>query len=227
MSQRRNGFTLVELLVVMTMLGMLMVAMASALRTTAQTENRVDQRLERMDDMRVATHFMRQILGRVSLRKMPTPDAKGGQVVPFRATESAIEWLGIMPVRNGAGGRTYFKLQLQGGQGRASLVLYMLPWSVVTPSFPDWSLAQTRTLVTDVQSFSVLAQGDPPPGQLSNPAWPKAWVSGWPVPDELPERILLRLSSRHGTWPDLVIPVVGLTQGIGSSGGFVLGGSSR
>ena len=69
----QHGFTLVGLLVVLTLLSLVMLAMGSALRTTAQTEERVDQRLQRTDEMRVASGFLREILGRISARKvMPT-----------------------------------------------------------------------------------------------------------------------------------------------------------
>ena len=59
------GFTLIEVLVVISLLSLLMLAMGSALRTTAQTEERVDQRLQRTDEIRVASGFLRSVLGRV------------------------------------------------------------------------------------------------------------------------------------------------------------------
>ena len=73
--KRMGGFTLVEVLVVMSLLSLVMLAMGSALRTTAQTEERVDQRLQRADEMRLAADFLRSILGRVSARKVPGPVA--------------------------------------------------------------------------------------------------------------------------------------------------------
>ena len=62
-----QGFTLVELLVTMALLSLLMLGMASALRTMAQTEERVDARLAKADEFRVATGFLRSIVGRGSL----------------------------------------------------------------------------------------------------------------------------------------------------------------
>ena len=59
-----------ELLVVLTLLALVMVAMASALRTASQTEERVDVRLQRMDDLRTVSGFLRSILGRVSAQKI-------------------------------------------------------------------------------------------------------------------------------------------------------------
>lgn len=65
----QHGFTLVELLVVITLLSLVMLALGSALRTTAQTEERVDRRMLRTDELRVANGFLRSVLGRVSLQK--------------------------------------------------------------------------------------------------------------------------------------------------------------
>lgn len=57
------GFTLVELLVTMALLSILMLGMASALRTMAQTEERVDTRLTETDEFRVATGFFANYFG--------------------------------------------------------------------------------------------------------------------------------------------------------------------
>lgn len=62
-STHQTGFTLVELLVTMALLSMLMLGMASALRTMAQTEERVDARLARADELRVATGFCTPCFG--------------------------------------------------------------------------------------------------------------------------------------------------------------------
>ena len=67
--QRQRGFTLVEVLVVMTLLSLVVLALGSALRTTAQTEERVDQRLARNDEIRVVTGFLQSVLGRISGQK--------------------------------------------------------------------------------------------------------------------------------------------------------------
>ena len=45
--ERMSGFTLVEILVVMTLMSVVMLALGAAMRTIAQTEERVDQRLQR------------------------------------------------------------------------------------------------------------------------------------------------------------------------------------
>src|SRR5690606_11879530 len=99
-----RGFTLVELLVTMALLSLLMLGMASALRTMAQTEERVDARLANADEFRIATGFLRSIVERISARKNPTPITQGASPYMFMGTPTALSWVGIMPARYGAGG---------------------------------------------------------------------------------------------------------------------------
>ena len=69
MTARHRGFTLLELLVVMSLLSVIMIGLTSALRTMAQTESKIDQRLERLGEMRVVLAFLVQTLTRVSAQK--------------------------------------------------------------------------------------------------------------------------------------------------------------
>lgn len=221
-----KGFTLVEVLVAVSLLAIIMVAMGSAMRTMAQTEIRVDQRLQRMDDQRVVRGFLHQVLGRVSARKQPAPSGQGGQQVSFRATPTSIEWVGIMPARPGLGGRYFFRLQPENTATGTALVLRFTPWDVAIPDFPDWTQAAARTLVPSLGQFAVQAEGRPTQNQPLPPDWPSGWVPGWPVPDQLPQRVRISLGTVDVVWPELVLPVRALTQGAGTGGGFSIGGSS-
>lgn len=221
----QHGFTLVEVLVAVSLLSLIMVALGSAMRTMAQTEIRVDQRLQRMDELRVARGFLQQVLGRVSARKEPAPSSQGGTQVAFKATERSIEWVGVMPARHGLGGRFFFRLQPEDTAEGLSLVLRFKAWDIQATGFPDWSQTEARTLVEHLIDFQVSAEGRPSGGQSPSPQWPIGWVLGWPVPDQLPQRVRLQWSSASGLWPDLVVPVIALSQGSTSAGGFVIGGT--
>ena len=219
-----TGFTLVEVLVAVSLLAVIMVALGGAMRTMAQTEARVDQYLQRMDDLRVATGFLQQVLGRVSGRKQPAPQGQGGQQVMFRATDTSIEWVGIMPARHGLGGRYFFRLQPEEVPTGSALVLRYAPWDAAAPSFPDWSQAAARTLVPTLGYFGVQAEGRPNFPQTLPPDWPVGWVPGWPVPHQLPQRLRISWGPAGLAWPDLVVPLRSLAQGGGLSGGIGFGG---
>ena len=108
-----TGFTLVELLVAMALLSLLMLGMASALRSMAQTEERVDSRLAQTDEFRVATGFLDTVLGQVSVRKTTALLKEGESPYLFVGKPDEMAWVGIMPARHGVGGRTFFRLRLE------------------------------------------------------------------------------------------------------------------
>lgn len=189
-----SGFTLLELLVVMTMVSLVVLAMAGAMRTMAQTESRVDERLLRADDFRVAAGFLRSTLGRVSLRRLDPPAPLGENLYLFAAAPDALTWVGVMPARHGAGGLHAFRLSVEQG----NLVLRFAP-ALEISSFPDWSGTESRILAEGVTEFSIAYQN-----ALQRPA---QWLSAWDIPDRLPSRVKLSIQSNAGGWPDLVIPL--------------------
>lgn len=227
---RQGGFTLLELLVVMTLLSVIMVGLVSALRTMAQTESKIDQRLLRLDETRIARTFLQQTLARVSSAKVDAPGATGQKVVQFEATAAAITWVGIMPARPNVGGRHFFRLAMEDTPAGRELVLRFMKWSSAVGQ-PDWALAESRVLVRGVEQFSVQAQGDAPVGRgtggNAGAAWPKGWQAGWPVADVLPERLRIQMIDTQGEWPEWTIAVNALPQSDGSFNLVVIGGSAN
>jgi general secretion pathway protein J len=196
--RHKQGFTLIELLVVMTMVSLVALAMAGSMRTMAQTEARVDERLLRADEFRVAAGFLRSALGRVALRKLEPPPPLGANVYVFAAEPDALTWVGVMPARYGAGGRSVFRLALETVQNSRSLVIRFAPL-LDASAFPDWANAESRVLAYDVTQFSLAYQD---PRQL-----PAVWVAQWTVLDRLPARVKVTVQMQNGGWPDLILPM--------------------
>ena len=76
------------------------------------------------------------------------------------------------------------------------LAVRFTPWIDDVASL-DWSRAETYALVADVAEMALQyedANIEPP-----------VWTSRWSVPDRLPQRVTMSLSTLHGPWPDLVI----------------------
>ena len=221
---RSGGFTLVELLVAMTLLSVIMIALLSALRTMAQTESRIDQRLARLDQTRVAQSFLQQTLGRISATVFDVPDVPGKKAVPFKATPDGVTWVGILPARPNLGGRYFFKLSVDDAEGDSSLVLRFSPWRADIIE-PDWSAADARVLLEGIESLSVESQGAPMDARSTPPNWPQGWTAGWPVADALPERVRLTLRRPDGELPSWVIPLRPLLQTTPAISKVVVGGT--
>jgi general secretion pathway protein J len=211
-NQRHSGFTLLELLVVMVLLSVIMLGLVSALRSMVQAENRIDQRLDRLDEIRLARTFLQQILGRVSELASDPPGGVGKKAIPFIATADSLSWVGILPARPDVGGRQFFQLAIENASAGPALVLHFAPWSPDAP-MPNWRSTDSRVLLKDVRTISVQAQGLAPQGRNPLDPWPMGWQKGWPIADALPEQLRLDAYSARGSVLSLTIPLYALPGG--------------
>lgn len=221
-----KGFTLLELLVVMTLLSLLMTGMISAMRTMAQTETKIDQRFNQLNETRVIHNFLKEILAKVSAARINAPDASGKTRIPFVATPDSLTWVGVMPARPDVGGLHYFRLAVESGDSQQALVLRFAPVDVEM-RLPDWSATESRLLLRDIDAFTIQAQGLPLPSSESFANWPNGWQNGWPVADALPEQLRLEMTSQSGEVAALTVPVLALVQSDSSLSVTIIGGSKR
>jgi general secretion pathway protein J len=207
------GFTLVELLVVMSLLSLVMLALGAAMRTMAQSEQRVDQRLARADEMRVATGFLASVASRVSSRRSTAPLQAGASPYFFSGTADAAMWVGVMPARYGAGGRYFFRLAREADGAGHALVIRFAPWNG-GPGFPDWNTAESRVLAAQAQGLGL---------EYAEPEGGGGWLPQWADTERLPTRMRVSLRTGSGEWPPLVFALRALPAAAGSRGGFSLG----
>lgn len=223
-STRQWGFTLLELLVVMVLLSVIMLGLVSALRSMAQTETKIDERLQRLDEIRVARTFLQQTLTRVSSATLDAPGATGKTLIPFTATANSLTWVGILPARPNVGGRHFFRLAIEDGAGGPELVLRFAPWQPDLV-FADWPSTEARILIRGILQMTVQARGLPPQGRTAGEPWPTGWQTGWPVTNALPEQLRLALVDAQGEWPEWTLALHALPQSDSSFSRVVVGGS--
>lgn len=189
-AMRARGFTLLELLVVMSLLSLVMLGMGSALRSMAQVETRVDARLARTDEMRVATDFLRSVLARVSARR-GAPSAAGPDAHYFSGSANEVWWLGVMPARFGIGGMHHFRLGIE----PAGLVLRYQAWR--GEAKPDWGRADSLVLVAGATHLAMTFEDES--------RTPSRWVDAWAMADTMPQRVALSVTAPSGPWPAVVV----------------------
>jgi general secretion pathway protein J len=183
-----------------------------------QTEQRIDQRLARMDEARVATAFIKTTAGHISARQSDQLSAAGKPVVMFAGQPQSMAWMGLMPARDGAGGRYFFRLALEQVDSHAALVVRFTPY-VPGVLLPDWAAAESRVLVGKVDSVAFAYENalDPSSG----------WLPEWLLPERLPDAVRLALVTPAGPWPPLTIPLRAMPWGDGAGSGVAVFGGSR
>ncbi len=214
-----RGFTLVELLVVMTLLSLMVLAMASSLRTVAQSQERVDSRLTQIDDYRLAVGFVRDTLGRISARRQGRAVDENSSPYLFVGAPDSVAWVGVMPARYGSGGRYFFRLGMEAVNGGGALVLRFIPWDLEAVTLPDWSAADSRILADGVHGLVMRYENE----REEPPVWSSEWVDA----TALPARIALDVATAAGDWPTLVVPLRKLPLTDGGGGEFSVGGGGR
>lgn len=216
------GFTLIELLVVLSLMSLIMLAMGGALRGMGQTEQRLDQRLGRMDEFRVAVAFIQSVLGNVSARKAELVPASGKPAVMFEGQAQSISWVGVMPARDGAGGRYFFRLSVESsaggltgagghsGAGGNALVLRYAPFELGVTT-PNWSNGGEQVIVERVVGFDLEYEDRREPIPL--------WTPVWAVEDRLPDLVRISITTAQSAWPVMHVPLRILPQGTGGGSG--------
>jgi len=224
-AQRQTGFTLIEVLISLALLSLLMLVLTGAMRSMGQTEDRVEQRVQISDNYRAAVDLLRDVLGRVSARRLRLLNAADGppDMPFFQAQPDSLAWIGVMPARYGLGGRHYLRLAVEpmvGGGGQ--LVLRYAPWTG-EPFFSNWGQAQAQVLAAPVNTLALRYQ-DPASGQWS-PVWPPPGmaVNDMP-PTRLPSAVALQVDAPDFAWPPLVAAVLATRLSDPSTGGTSLGG---
>jgi general secretion pathway protein J len=222
---RQRGFTLLELLVVMVLLSVIMLGLVSSLRSMAQTETKIDERLQRLDEIRVARTFLQQTLTRVSSATLDAPDATGKTIIPFAATTDSLTWVGILPARPNVGGRHFFRLAIEDTPAGSELILRFAPWQPDLV-FTDWPNTEARILIRGIRQMTIQARGLPPQGRTADEPWPAGWQVGWPITNALPEQLRLALVDAQGDWPEWTLALHALPQSDSSFSRVVIGGSN-
>lgn len=216
------GFTLVEVLIALSLLTVLVLLLTAALRSAGQTESRIDHRFEQADQVRVASHFLREILGRASLRPATTAGQVASRSGPlFAASAQEIAWVGVLPPGYGIGGRHFLRLAIEPAGPSTALVLRYVPWSDLA-DFPDWAGAAAQVIVPHAGALDIRYLDDRS-GE---------WRSDWPVHGSvrywaLPAAVDLQLAATDLPWPLLTVRMAALPASDPDLSGFVIGGRQR
>ncbi len=205
-----RGFTLVEIIIALSLLSLVMLALVAALRTFGESGSRLEARSERTDDMRLVSGFLRQIVGEASVAHRRKLD-DGTEVPDFLGEPQSLEWLAPMPARHGVGGLHWLRLSIRSEEEGFDLVLQLVPFVPPPQAFaadpdarPDWVTEPARILVRRLDSFSVAYQ------RLGR----SDWQDNWSDAAVLPGRVAFKLRIGGASWPDLIVPVLAAEPGL-------------
>jgi general secretion pathway protein J len=205
-----QGFTLLELLVAITLLGLLMAALFGALRLGARVWETGEARLDASARVQLVQDFLRQRLAEAlpleavvrSEDAVPEPVFEGGI--------DAVRFANVLPEHLGAG---LYLMELAlaedgDGEGGRNLVLRWQPLDLGAPGAAPTAEPQERVLLDRIEALELAYFGS------LEPRLPPEWWPQWQGRDVLPGlvRVQIRFAAEDPrSWPELdVHPMIDL-----------------
>ena len=214
-----GGFTLVELLVALTVMGLLTVLVFGLLRTTTLAWDGSTNRAEMVADMQAARGLARSRLsGAMPVRVPEEMSPRHRDSLLFNGDDQYIRFVGLLPAHRGLPGPQIYELELAG----RDLVLRFQPWHprMSGTSAGEW---EERVILTDVQDLEIRYRG------TRRDQDSVSWHGAWGEDDTLPSLVRIRATRADDErlrWPEL--PVALRNREPGGDGGSGVGfGASR
>lgn len=195
MKRHATGFTLVEVVIAAALFSLIMLGLLSAMRGMADSAGRITQHTERIDNIRLISDVLRNLLSSAQDINIST-DSENHLPALVGSTHELI-WIAPMPAYHGTGGLHLFRLAAMSppGDARTTLTLSFVPFSLQL-IVPNWSAVDPYILIPDVQNFNLGYQG----------VRDEQWLEDWSEP-ALPARISVHISSQERNWPEIIIPI--------------------
>lgn len=189
---RPVGFTLVEVMVAMTILSLVMLITVTGLRTLANTQVAIDRVTDRVDEVRTVSSFLRDTLESAVAGKSGgglTLGGDGGEESFFRVLPQAVQWKAIVLFGESYGGSYLVQVAREDKQ-------LVLRWQEPPASgrIADWSNASSRVLIESLDELSVSYRRGLRDG------WREEWDSAG-----VPQLLKLQIKASGRFWPELIV----------------------
>ncbi len=195
----QKGFTLVEVLIAITLMTLILSATVSALRTFGNTQNSLQRVISRVDEIRAVSTFLRNAFAGTVVSEMSTMtlgSGDGGGVDGgyfLMKGRSEVEWRSTAKFGEDYGGSYFFRVYETENK-------LFLQWQLADSRTPDkWQNKPSRVLVENLEIFNMSCWS-----QVDG-KWRNVWNSSGNIPDKV--KFVIRSSQRY--WPDLVMRVSG------------------
>lgn len=187
------GFTLLELVVAITLLGLLLVVLYSGLRLGLNGTDSGERRAEATNRLRLVQEFLRRQL--VQSMTVRTNDQQGNRVVVFSGQADGIEFVAPLLAQLGQGG--LYRIRLGASDGR----LWMR-WRLYRTDEGPAGGQERETVLLDGVTGAEWGYFGP---ERDDDQQPPRWRADWSNTERRPLLVRLNLTRPGESWPDLVV----------------------
>lgn len=191
-----GGFTLVELLVAITILAMVLAAVTGSVSVSSRMAGNVTEKAHSVDRQIQVRSFLRRELEQASTTMVI--ESNGREHIVFSGTSRSVTFVAPLPESAAVGGLHQLTLQVEEEDGSENLVLLHGPFlPQLRPG--DWTDDGGReVLLEGMEAIEFSYLGDGPAGNY--------WSGDWTDTVRMPALIQVRFRSRdRELWPNIVV----------------------
>lgn len=192
---KQAGFTLVEVMVALTILSLVLLGTVSGLRTLGNTQVALERKTVRVDEIRTVSGFLRDLMEAAVVGGDSGGLSLGGgsaDATYFRFGEDFVEWKSTILFGEAFGGSYVVRVA---GEEEALVLRWREPEQ--HRRNPDsWDAAPSRVLVQDLEEFAVALRQE----------YYTDWVADWDS-KEPPALVRMQIKSAGRYWPELIMRV--------------------
>ena len=179
-----EGFTLVELLVAITLIALLTIGLYQAFGIGTRAASTVSTNIDRPAQIALAYDFMRR--ASTGAEPLPAGTDPSQAAINFDGESQTLSFVALPPAYLAIGGFQRLHLGLEPGKDGARLIV---AWEGVArgPIAPQPEMLQPSVLIDQVRNVAFAYFGVPGPKQKA------AWLDRWSERDALPQLIRMRL----------------------------------
>ena len=206
-----RGFTLIELIVALTLVGLISVALLGGLRFGTRAWEAGDAHAERIGEVEAVQSLLHRLLTQSFLpnrrlaggsEEVEQAVVEGQGATDFSGTSEQLQFIAPLPSHVGTGGLYNFRLGPGATKAGEGLVLSWQLYRPDTTATFEGGEQDTRLLLEDIESFEVAYFGI-----LGTEDEPR-WAERWDEESRLPLLVTLRVTypeedPRH--WPELQV----------------------
>jgi len=202
MSLRQRGFSLLEVMLAILLLGLLLAGAYSGITAARQSMKSGEALIERVDKVRTVQEFLRRQVSRI----LPFPYAQEGTKVEiFQGDGKFMRFVAPMPGYLSRGGAYVQTLALKSGNDGMQLVFTSTLLNGFSKDKGKADEESTVVLLDRIEEGTFRYRGLNQQGELMN------WGENWKDPSTTPLLVSLDLRLANGAqmqWPEMTIPLM-------------------
>ncbi len=209
--RRERGFTLLELLVAITLLGLITALLFGGLRFSTRVWEAGAENVGESAEIRTVQAFIRREISQVYAGASPVKGA--GARTTFEGTPKSVTFAALLPAHLGLGGFYLIGIGADGDGGEKRLVITWRPIKLGIEEVPSEGEVGKTVLVERISDVTFSYYGPSEQGLL--PHWQDRWEEA-EVPPSLVRIDVEFFDDDRRSWPDLVVaPMIHATLGRG------------